>query len=239
MKSDLEQLAGLDITPLDTPEPELAYLFKHIVTHEVTYESLPFATRAKLHEQLAAYLERQIAAGVLTEASLLDTLVYHYDRSDNPAKQRAYLKKAGQAALDVSAFNTARDYFARLLELTPENDPERSALALQLAEAHEYLADFPAARAAAEEAQAAAKTDADRAAALAFLGEMLSNLGDYSEAQTILAEAVPLARASGDGLTLCRALYALGDLNWRLGKLDEAKVALNESLALARALKKT
>jgi adenylate cyclase len=238
VQSDLEQLAGLDITPLDTPEPELAYLFKHIVTHEVTYESLSFATRAKLHEQLAAYLERQIAAGALTEASMLDTLVYHYERSDNPAKQRAYLKKAGQAALDVSASNTARDYFVRLLELTPENDPERSPQALKLAEACGNLEDYPATRAAIGQAQAAAKTDADRAAALAYLGEMLSNLGDYSEAQTILAEATPLARASGDGLTLCRALYALGDVNWRLGKLDDAKAALNESLTLVRALEK-
>ena len=49
VQSDLDQLADMDITPLDTPEPELAYLFKHIVTHEVTYESLPFATRARLH----------------------------------------------------------------------------------------------------------------------------------------------------------------------------------------------
>jgi len=191
-----------------------------------------------LHEQLAAYLERQIAAGALTEAPLLDTLVYHYDRSDNPAKQRAYLKKAGQAALDVTASNSAREYFARLLELTPEDDPERSALALKLAEACGYLDDFPTSRAAIDQAQAAAKTDADRASALAYLGEMLSTLGDYSEAQTILAEAVPLARVSGDSLTLCRALYALGDVNWRLGKLDDAKVALDESLTLARALEK-
>ncbi|MCX6081920.1 MAG: AAA family ATPase, partial [Chloroflexi bacterium] len=44
VQDDLEQLHQLDITSLDTPEPELAYLFKHIVTHEVTYESLPFAT---------------------------------------------------------------------------------------------------------------------------------------------------------------------------------------------------
>ena len=107
---------------------------------------------------------------------------------------------------------------------------------MQLAEAHYCLSDFPAARAAIAQAQAAATTDADRAAALALLGEMTSELGDYAEAQTILAEAVPLARASGDRLTLCRALYALGDVNWRLGKLDDAKVALDESLALARAL---
>lgn len=235
VQSDLEQLAGLDITPLDTPEPELAYLFKHIVTHEVTYESLPFATRAKLHEQLAAYLERQIAAGVLTEASMLDTLVYHYERSDNPAKQRAYLKKAGQAALDVCASNTARDYFVRLLELTPESDPERSALALKLADS--IVDDFPARQAAIEQAQASAKTDVDRASALAFLSDLKYFwLGNSAEAQTILAEAVRLARASGDSRTLLLTLGALGDLNWWLGNFDDAKTALDESLALARAL---
>jgi hypothetical protein len=56
VKAALDALDSLDITPLDSPEPELAYLFKHIVTHEVTYESLPFATRAKLLEQLARFL---------------------------------------------------------------------------------------------------------------------------------------------------------------------------------------
>jgi len=236
VQADLEQLAEMDLTPQETPEPELAYLFKHIVTHEVTYESLPFATRAKLHEQLAAYLERQITVGVLTEAFLLDTLVYHYERSDNHAKQRLYLRKAATVAQEVSAFHTAVDYLGRLLELTPAADPVRSALALQLADAYYGLSDFPAARDAIRQAQAAAATDADRAAALALLGEMTSELGDYVQAQTILAQAMPIARASGDQLTLCRALYALGDVNWRVGKLDDARVALEESLALARTL---
>ncbi len=236
VKADLQELDNLDITPLNTPEPELAYLFKHIVTHEVTYESLPFATRARLHAQLAAYLEKQISAGALHESSLLDTLVYHYTHSENRAKQREYLRKAGQAALEVSAFNTAVEYLAFLLELTPATDPARAALAQQLAEAHYRLSEFPAARAAIQQAQAAAKTDTDRAAALALLGEMTSNLGDYAEAQTILAEALPLARSSGNALTLCSALYALSDVYWRLGKLEDAKATLNESLALAREL---
>jgi tetratricopeptide (TPR) repeat protein len=228
VQSDLEQLAGLDITPLDTPEPELAYLFKHIVTHEVTYESLPFATRAKLHEQLAKYLEGSGAP--------VDTIAHHYGRSDNTSKQREYFQKAAQAALAVSAFNTAVEYLTCLLELTPATDPARSALALQLADAHRGLGDLPAARAAIEQAQAAAKTDTDRASVLAMLGGMTSELGDYAEAQTILAQAVPLARISGDQMALCRALSELGGVNWVLGKLDDAKVALDESLALARAL---
>ena len=35
IRADLEALSALDLTPLDVPEPELAYLFKHIITQEV------------------------------------------------------------------------------------------------------------------------------------------------------------------------------------------------------------
>jgi tetratricopeptide (TPR) repeat protein len=138
---------GDDITLLDTPSGA-ADLFKHIVTHEVTRE-FGFST-ARLHDQFAGYLEKQIAAGTLHESSLLDTLVYHYTSTDNRAKQREYLRKAAQAAQDVSAFTTAVEYLARLLELIPATDPTRSALAVQLAVAHYNLGDYTAARAAIE-----------------------------------------------------------------------------------------
>ena len=235
VKVDLDKLDRMDITPLDS-EPELTYLFKHIVTHEVTYENLPFDLRAQLHEQLALFLEKQIAAGTMPEKALLETLVFHYTHSENRAKQRIYLKKTGDFALSTSAFQSAVKHFDQLLELTSDDDPERSTLALQLAEAHYRLSNFSGARAAIEQAQAAARTDADRAATLALLGEVTSTLGDYTEAGTNLAHAVSLSRTSGDTLTLCRALSALGSNYWRLGNLGDAGAALNESLALAREL---
>ena len=228
VQADLDQLASLDITSLESPEPELAYLFKHIITHEVTYESLPFATRAQLHGQLALYLENI--------GTPVDTIAHHYGRSNNVPKQREYFEKAANAALGVSAFNTAADYLTQLVQLTPNNDPARSALALQLAEAHYRLGNFAAARIAIEQAQASAQTGIDRAAALAVLGEMMSETGDYEQSAAILTQAVPQARSGGDKLTLCRTLYALGDVNWRQGKWDEAKNVLNESLQLAREL---
>ena len=92
-------------------EPELVYLFKHIVTHEVTYESLPFGLRAQLHEQLARYLERQIDNGTMTEAGLLDTLVFHYSRSENQAKQRLYLQKAGTSSIGCKCICFSRGVF--------------------------------------------------------------------------------------------------------------------------------
>jgi predicted ATPase/class 3 adenylate cyclase len=235
VKVDLDQLAQMDITPLES-EPELAYLFRHIVMHEVTYESLSYALRAQLHEALAQYLEKQIEQGAVTEASLLDTLVYHYTHSGNQAKQRAYLAKAVTNALEISAYNTALGYLTRLWDLTPAGDPARFALALHLAEAHFHLGDLPVARAALEQAQAAATNDAERALALAIVAEMMSSFGDYAGAQRILEQAIPLARASNNHLTLCRALYALGDVYWHVSRLEEATLALKESLALAREL---
>jgi len=94
LKADLVELARLDITPLDTPEPKLAYLFKHIVTQEVAYASLTEEALATLHEQLAAYLEQ--LAGDETDR-YVDLLAYHYERSDNLAKKRHYLQRARSA----------------------------------------------------------------------------------------------------------------------------------------------
>jgi tetratricopeptide (TPR) repeat protein len=126
VKVDLDKLDSLEITPLDS-EPELAYLFKHIVTHEVTYESLPFATRAQLHEQLAMYLEG-IAAPV-------DMIAQHYGRSNNQVKQREYWQKAGDAARTAFANEAALDYYARLHPLL--SDPrEQGSLHLKRAEVY-------------------------------------------------------------------------------------------------------
>ena len=106
MQAALDALESLEITPLESSDPELAYLFKHIVTHEVTYESLPFSTRARLHEQLAAYLEN-----AYPESLPLEALAFHYGRGDNLPKQIEYLRRAGEAAQKNFANDTALDFF--------------------------------------------------------------------------------------------------------------------------------
>lgn len=116
VKAQLAELARLDLTPVDQPEPELVYMFKHIVTQEVTYASLPFSTRAILHEQLADYLES------LDAERFVDLLAFHYERSENDAKKRQYLEKAGKSAADRFANEEALDYINRALALTPDEE---------------------------------------------------------------------------------------------------------------------
>src|SRR6266540_2726246 len=114
VRADLEALKKLDLTPLDKPEPDLTYLFKHIVTQEVAYESLPYATRAKFHEAVASHLER-----LFGESPQVDLLAFHFDRSRNEAKKREYLLKAGEAAQARYANAAAINYYQRVLPLLP------------------------------------------------------------------------------------------------------------------------
>ena len=112
-------LAGLgvlqraDLTAVDS-EPEQTYLFKHVLTQEVAYESLPFATRAVLHEAIAQHIESGYPGNL---DRFLDLLAHHYDRSDNTVKRCLYLRKAGEAAQARYANTTAGSYYRRVLPL--------------------------------------------------------------------------------------------------------------------------
>ena len=93
----------------EQPEPDLAYAFRHMLTQEVAYESLPYATRSTLHERLGDFIETT-AAGRLDQH--LDQLAYHYAQGRNESKKKEYLLKAGRRAQHVYANTAAIDYFS-------------------------------------------------------------------------------------------------------------------------------
>jgi tetratricopeptide (TPR) repeat protein len=113
-RSDLDVLARLDLTPVESPEPDLTYLFRHIITHEVAYENLPAATRMALHELYARFLEEKSGDNVI---SFVDRLAYHYDHSDNLPKKLQYLTLAGDAAVSRFSNEQAIRYYQRAITL--------------------------------------------------------------------------------------------------------------------------
>lgn len=119
LKADLQELERLDLTPLESPEPELTYLFKHLVTLEVGYESIAYATRAQLHGQYARYLESAYPDRV---EQLAPQLAHHFERAQIQDKACFYLAKAGEQAAAGFANDEALTYFNRALELTPADD---------------------------------------------------------------------------------------------------------------------
>jgi adenylate cyclase len=114
LKADLQELERLELTPLESPEPELTYLFKHPITHEVGYESLSYATRVKLHGQYARYLESTYPDRV---DQIAPQLAHHFERAQIRDKARFYLLKAGEQAAVNFANEEALTYFNRALNL--------------------------------------------------------------------------------------------------------------------------
>jgi adenylate cyclase len=234
LRTDLEELARLELTPLDTPEPELAYLFKHIVTQEVAYESLTAQARATLHEQLAVYLER------LAEDNIdryVDLLAYHYDRSDNLAKKREYLRRAGEAAAARFANDAAINYLSRALDLTPEADlDERWALlwarvrVLHLTGARATeVQDLDALDVLAE----AFDDDVRRAQVDIQRARYAEAIAAYTDGITVAERALKLAQAAGAIGTMAAAGLALGLVFALRGDFEQAEAPLAQAFGLA------
>lgn len=119
----LQSLAELDLTPNETPEPDLTYLFKHAITHEVVYNLMLFAQRAQLHRAVAGWLERVHAHDL---AMYYPLLAHHWSRAEDKPKAIEYLGKAGAQALLSGAYQEAIGFLAEAVALN-EQAPERMA----------------------------------------------------------------------------------------------------------------
>jgi class 3 adenylate cyclase/tetratricopeptide (TPR) repeat protein len=228
--SNLATLCEADlVTPERDEEP--AYLFNHVVTQQVAYESLPFATRSRLHERVGRYIES-------TEHPLephLDLLAYHYWLSDDVDKKRDYLLRAGDAAQAEYANASAIDYFRRLVPLVSEQ--ERGPLLRKLAKVLELTGEWEGAGTAYTQALELAGDDvAARAWAQAGLGELARKRGQYDEAADWLRRAGSGFAAAGidegDGLVL----HQIGTLAAYRGDYDTARSAFEASLEIRRRL---
>ncbi|HMA36463.1 MAG TPA: AAA family ATPase [Chloroflexia bacterium] len=118
----LARLEQLDLTPLDTPPPDTAYLFKHIITREVAYNLMLFAQRRQLHRALALWYEHPEAADSAAGtgpalAPPYPLLVYHWRAAGDARKTLGYLVKAGANALHTGAAQEAAAIFTEALGL--------------------------------------------------------------------------------------------------------------------------
>jgi tetratricopeptide (TPR) repeat protein len=207
VKQHLETLNRLDITPLDKPEPELEYLFKHITIQEVAYDSLAFAMRETLHEAVGRFIEQAYADSL---AQYLDILAYHYGRSPNMVKQRLYFRQAGDAAKATYANQVAIDYYQRLLPLLAER--EKIEVMRRLGEVWQVVGHWSEAENIFQQALALAQSYGDRAA-LAHcqnaLGHLLSHSESYQEALVWLEKARGNFEQLAEPIGLCRTLEYL------------------------------
>lgn len=234
VQKDLDALSALDLTPLDTSEPELAYLFKHILTQEVAYETLSFATRAMLHDQIGQYIENNYHE-VLDQ--YVDLLAYHFERSENRPKKSEYLLKAAEIAQANYANAAAITYYQRVLHLLPED--QRVVGLLKLGQVFELVGEWENAEQINREAERLAHSISDaqgHAQAQRALGWLLRKRGDYNAAEEQLVRAREGYQHLGDSAGVSHVLADIGEIYRLQGKYAEARAYYDESLKLAAGI---
>jgi class 3 adenylate cyclase/tetratricopeptide (TPR) repeat protein len=229
----LDALRALDLVLLDRAE-EQAYVFKHVLTQEVTYESMPFAIRAMLHERVGGYIEATEGDAV---EHRLDLLAHHYWLSENEDKKREYLVRAGQAAQANYANASAIDYYERVAPLLP--DEERADVLLKLGRVLELVGDWPRAEDVEREALALAEhlqDDGSRAWCQVALAEVARKQGRYEEAAGLLDTAVLSFEAAGDEAGVGQVHHLAGTLAAQQGDYDAAVASYESSLTIRERL---
>jgi tetratricopeptide (TPR) repeat protein len=131
----LRELQRLEFLYTQANADDPVYCFKHVLTQEVAYESLPVPSRQALHAAAGRTLEARHADQL---EEMAERLAYHYARSGEAAKAVTYLAlcaaRAARSYAHADAVTLLQEAL-RHVERLPAADRERRGLELVLRQA--------------------------------------------------------------------------------------------------------
>jgi class 3 adenylate cyclase len=207
--------------------PELSYMFKHALTHDVAYSTLLMERRRNLHRVVGAGIE-ELYANRLSEQ--YEALAHHYYEAQDWQKALEYLEKAGDKAVAAFANEDALDYYARAFEVCDRLGldglksaiaiaPKRGMLNYAVGAADAAVEDF-------ERMLQAAQEDGDRhqeGVALCWKGIMLAWGSDPEQGEECMREALMIADEEGHDDIKTAANFWLGTIMVIYGKIEESR----------------
>ena len=217
--------------------PDLAYRFKHSLTHDVAYESLLHDTRRALHARIADAIERDPER--LAERS--ERLAHHAFLGEVWDRAVGYCRDAGRRALARLAGREAIAWFDRALESlahrpeTPESRSLAIDLRLDLYNALVPQGDHARILVVLKETEALAETIGDErrlARVISFLSTNHWELGRSDEAIEHGTRALAIAERVGDLDLQVVGNYGLGGATRALGDYQRAAALLRRNHAL-------
>jgi class 3 adenylate cyclase len=110
----LSRLHALDITPLVGTDPVVTHMFKHVITRDVSYGSLLFSQRRRIHQAIAEWHEH---SGRDDLRSQYPILAHHWREAGDRERAVRYLALAGGQALEGDANEEALRFLAEATRL--------------------------------------------------------------------------------------------------------------------------
>jgi class 3 adenylate cyclase/tetratricopeptide (TPR) repeat protein len=235
----LRELKAIELIYEKSLFPELAYMFKHALTHEVAYGSLLVQRRRELHRVIAQAVE-ELYAERLTE--YYDVLAYHFFRAEESAKALEYLLKAAKKATQAFANREAAALYEQAAEtmvrLGAGVDP-RTRLEVYQAQLGIYtaLSEFERAVAAGEQAVALAREIGDRVAeaeALAGVGWAALWGHRFDAAVDYANRAIDVGTAAAALAPVAASQMAIGLVMGNTGKISESRVHYEQARVIGQ-----
>jgi class 3 adenylate cyclase len=233
------ELRALELIYEKTAHPELAYMFKHALTHDVAYESILLERRRALHRLIGLAIEELYAERL---AEHYETLALHFTRGEDWPRAFDYHARAAEKALAAYASESAATHCREALGIAARlgTDASRARshqVETMLGAALLFTSAFGASGEAFARAADLATDAGSRAMALVQAGGSYTWGHRYKAATAAIDEAVHLARAHGlkaaEALGLCERAFqgfvTTGDFARFLPVIDDAIRIAGES----------
>jgi class 3 adenylate cyclase/tetratricopeptide (TPR) repeat protein len=218
--------------------PELVFMFKHALTHEVAYGSLLLERRRSLHAAVGD-ATRELYAD--RPAEVVEMLAHHYERAERWDDALEYLAASADKAMAGFALVSARGYADRALvamERAGADDPSlRAHLHLVRGQCYELRNEWSTAidcyrlmTAAAEDA--GDETTRGYGLALVSLAQIYAH--DLAEGAETAGEAAAIAQRTGDVDLAALSTMSLMFGHVVSGQLEESYAQIEELESASR-----
>jgi DNA-binding NtrC family response regulator/tetratricopeptide (TPR) repeat protein len=197
IRGPVEELRSLELIYEKALHPELAYMFKHALTHDVAYESVVADRRRRLHVTIGRAIEDLYADRL---AEHYETLAHHFSRGEEWQRALLYHERSAEKAADTHANRGVVHHCREALAITDRlgaqvGDDVRCRLNRCLGQACFYLSEYAASGSAFEEAAARSSDAAARSLDLAGAAFSFFWAHRYDSASRCVAEALAVAEA--------------------------------------------
>ncbi len=110
----IQDLRALELIYEKSAHPELAFMFKHALTHDVAYQSVLVKRRKTLHAIVGIAIEDLYRDRL---AEHYDALAHHFERAEEWDRALHYHELAAQKSVDAFANHAAAEHFHRAIDI--------------------------------------------------------------------------------------------------------------------------
>jgi tetratricopeptide (TPR) repeat protein len=223
---------------------EDGFRFQHLLIRDAAYDALPKARRADLHEGFARWLEEhapRVERDELLGYHLEQAVRYRLELGESAngglaEAARERLTAAGRRSLRRLDFGSAGGFLERAADLVPEGEIDLG-LEIDLIDALSWDRKGDEALSRAHSIVSRAVASGDRIAELCGRIHELTHriqtetVDTTAELDALIAEALPIFEAAGDGLALRTAYRAIGENANMRALMDQVATAYERALS--------